>query len=790
MFLTAFIIGALSSSATVTPTDSVRRVSASARGDSVVYKRPEEIRIPVRRARTKPVLDGRLDDEVWQEALPLDRFVQYEPVDAVLPPQPSIGRVAYDGEFLYIGFRAFERSRDDIRATIHPRERGGELDDKIAMSVDTYNDNRRTYVFRVSPANLQFDGVKTEGQRTDDTPDFVWYSAARIDSLGWTVEAAIPFASLRLPPSDSLDFGFDLVRYHGKAGVRSSWSPRRRGNPCDICQQGTLVGLGGVELRRTVDLLPYVSGTEVGLRAFGADSAFYGGKFQPTAPPRGFSMENPRGSIGGDLRVALTPSTTLNATFNPDFSQVESDDEQVRVNQRFALFFQERRPFFLESRDVFDVSRSGDGGGGSGGDQAGGQLLYTRAIVDPSAGGRITGKSGATQYGVLYARDDAPAWFYYDGYESGGVVANMQTRGDAVVGRVRRDILSDSWIGGSFLGRTAGTSRSSVAELDFSLRRKTIVFSAEGAVSNERAPGDSLLSSVFDGRERSGGYYTARLSQSGRNFNWNMSAAGLSPEYRNQLGRYSRVGVESFTGRLAFDQYPNGALIQKVSQSLSVSRTNAFGAGLLDYSITPRFELTFKQRAGFNVSYMIERQAILGVPLHQRGVFTDFRLETSRFVQFGGFFYGGDRELYDPANPRVSKGIFASLRMTIRPVPQASLEVRGQQSNHYDGWDGALVDDAKIVRLRGTYQVSRRLGMRLIGEYSDQFNTLVSNPVNERAIRYASSLLVTYELAPASFLYAGYNDLMQSYEQPVVTRPQTLRTGNQFFLKMSYLFRL
>ncbi len=788
MFFPVILIGALTVPGPSPVPDSVR--APRARADSVVYKRPEEIRIPIRRAGRKPELDGRLDDDIWQTAVPMDRFVQYEPVDGVLPPQPSVGRVAYDAEFIYVAFRAFEPNRSDIRATIHPRERGGELDDKIAMSLDTYNDNRRTYVFRVSPANLQFDGVKTEGQRTDDTPDFVWYSAARIDSLGWTVEAAIPFASLRLPPSDSLEFGFDLVRYHGKAGVRSSWSPRRRGNPCDICQQGTLTGVRDVQLRRTVDLLPYVSGTEVGLRSFGADSAFVRGQFQPTTPPLGFAMDRPSGSVGGDLRVAVTPSTTLNATFNPDFSQVESDDEQVRVNQRFALFFQERRPFFLESRDVFDVSRSGDGGGGAGGDQAGGQLLYTRAIVDPSVGGRITGKSGATQFGLLYARDDTPAWFYYDGYESGGVVATMGDRGDAVVGRVRRDILSDSWLGMSVLGRSVGNARSGVVEGDFSLRRRTLVLSAEGALSTERAPDDTTLSEIFDGRERRGGYYATRLAQSGRNFNWSMQAAGLSPEFRNQLGRYSRMGVESYSARMAFDQYPNGALIQKVSQSLSVSRTNAFGSGLLDYSITPRFELTFKQRAGFNVSYMIERQAILGVPLHQRGVFTDFRVETSRFVQFGGFFYGGDRELYDPSNPRVSKGIFASLRMTLRPVPQASLEVRGQQSNHFEAWGGTRIDDARIVRLRGTYQVSRRLGMRLIGEYSDQFNTLVENPVNERAIRYASSLLVTYELAPASFLYAGYNDLMQSYEQPVVVQPRTLRTGNQFFLKMSYLFRL
>ena len=220
-----------------------------------------------------------------------------------------------------------------------------------------------------------------------------------------------------------------------------------------------------------------------------------------------------------------------------------------------------------------------------------------------------------------------------------------------------------------------------------------------------------------------------------------------------------------------------------------MSRTNVFGGGLLDYNISPRAEVTFKQRAAVNVSYLIERQAILGVPLHQRGVFTDWRLESSRYVQLGGFFYFGDRELFDPNDPRVSKGIFASLRLTLRPVPQASVEIRAQQSNHYDSWGGTLVDDAKILRVRGTYQVTRRLGARLISEYSSQFNTLVTNPLNERIARVASSLLVTYELAPSSFLFAGYNDLMQEYERPVVDRPQTLRTGNQFFLKLSYLFR-
>lgn len=755
--------------------------------DSVVYKRPEEIRIPIRRAAQPPVLDGRLDDPVWRDAPVLDRFVQYEPVDSVPATQQSVGRVAYDDNFLYIAFRAYEPNRDDIRATMHARERGGGLDDKVAIALDTYNDNRRAYVFRVSPAGLQFDGVKTEGQQTDDTPDMVWYSAARIDGEGWVAEVAIPFASLRLPPKPVLDFGFDLVRYHGKAGTRSSWSPRRRGSPCDICRQGTLVGITNVNLRRTVDLLPYVSGSGTGARAFGNDSALVNGEFQPMSPPTGYDMGNPTASIGGDVRVVLTPSASFNATFNPDFSQVESDDEQVRVNQRFALFYQERRPFFLDSRDVFDVSRQGSDGHG---ETAGGQLFYTRAIVNPSAGVRLSGKAGATQYGVLYARDDDPAWFTYDSYEGSGVVPTIGSRAHAVVARVRRDILSDSWLGISFLGRDAGASNSAVGEADFAVRRGSLVLSAQGAVSTERAPSAESISSTLDGSLRRGRSYASRLSQAGRRLSWSLSASGLSPEFRNQLGRYNRVGVESFAATAQVYQYPNNSVVRRITEGISTNRTNIYGGGLLDYTITPSVSASFTRRANLYFAYQLEHQTMLGATLLQRGFITDFSVESSRHVQFGGFIYGGDRELYDPNDPRTSKGVYASLRLTLRPVPQASLEIRGQQSNHYESWGGTLIDDAKIVRLRGTYQVNPRLGARLIGEYSNQYNTIEPNPLYQRGVRYASSVLITYELAPASFLFAGYNDLMQEYDRPFVDRERVLRTGNQFFLKLSYLFRL
>ncbi|MEO6444913.1 MAG: DUF5916 domain-containing protein, partial [Gemmatimonadaceae bacterium] len=765
------------------------RASLKSKDSVVVYKSPGEMRIPLVRAPQPPAIDGRLDDAVWKNAQPLTRFVQYEPVDSILPSQQSVGWVTYDAENIYVAFRAYEPKRSDIRATVHPRERGGELDDKIAVSIDTYNDNRRTYVFRVSPIGMQFDGIKTEGQRTDDTPDLVWYSAARVDDEGWTAELQIPFASIRLPQRAEMEFGFDLVRYHGKAGTRSSWSPRRRGSPCDICQQGTLIGINDIHVGRTLDLLPYVSGVASGSRSFGRDSLLSGGAFLPYAVPTDFNSTRPTGTVGLDARFAITPSITINSTINPDFSQVESDDEQIRVNQRFALFYQERRPFFLDGRDVFDVSRQGEnGGGGDGG--VGGELVYTRAIVNPSTGARVTGKSGAMQFGTLYARDDEPAWFYYDGHESSGVVPQVGHAADVMITRLRRDMLADSWVGMSLLGRRAGSSRNGVAEGDFTFRHGTLVLSGEGALSSERAPFDTLLSREFDGASRSGSFYNARLSQSGRNINWSASTTGLSPEFRNQLGRYTRVGVEGYSARVEFNQYPNGRLLQRVSQSVSASRTNAFGGGLLDMKVNPRLSLNFRQRASVNLFANIERTTLFGREVAMEGGGSDFRLEMSRLVQFGGFFFAGDRDIVDANNPRAGKGYFTSLRFTVRPLAQASIEVKGQRSIHFESWGGELVDDAKIARLRGTYQFTRALGVRVIGEYSDQFNSLVSNPLNRNIRRYSSSVLATYELGPASFLYVGYNDAQQDFAEPSVTRQRVLRTGNQFFLKLSYLFRL
>ncbi|MGQ0537867.1 MAG: DUF5916 domain-containing protein [Gemmatimonadaceae bacterium] len=765
-----------------------------AQADSgLVFKKPNEMRIAVQRSPTRPVIDGKIDEAVWRSAIPLTRFVQFEPVDSVLPRTQSVGWVTYDARHLYVAFRAYEPDRRKIRATMHARERGGEAEDKVSISIDTYNDNRRTYVLRVSALGLQEDGIKTEGMgRTDNTPDFVWHSAARIDDEGWTMEAAIPFASLRWPRSDTLNIGFDLVRWRGATGALESWAPRRRGHPCDICQQGTLVGITGIETGATTDILPYVTGSRAGVRRYGSDSALVGGGWQATRPPRDFDALRATSTVGADIRFALTSSTTLNATLNPDFSQIEADDEQIRVNQRFTIFNQERRPFFLEGRVVFETGPRDDmgGGGGGGPNTVGGSLFYSRAIVDPSAGARLTGKAGSTTFAALYARDARPGYYYFDGHDASGFLPDLGSSADVVVARLRRDVLSDSYVGVSVLGRRLDDSDNVLANGDFSLRRGPLVLSGEGAWSHDRAPLDTARSSYLDGEKLRGLSYRTRLALNGRRLQASLTASGVSPEFRDQLGRFLRVGLQSYAARAEVTQYPNNRVLQRTQQQVDVSRTHEFGGSVVDWRVSPRFEFQLRRNTSVNFSVSEELTTIFDAPLRTTALNGDFRVNASQRIAFGGFLSVGEREIVDAGNPRVGKGMFGNLNLTLRPLPQASIEVRGQRSNHYERSGGALVDDAKILRVRGTYQFTRAFGARVIGEFSDQFNSLATSPLAERTRRYSSSLLLTYELAPASFLYFGYNDARQDFEEPVVPASRVLRTGNLFFLKLSYLYRM
>jgi hypothetical protein len=726
--------------------------------------------------------------------------VQVEPGELVPPTRRSVAYLAYDDHYLYFAFEAFEERPGDVRATLFQRERGGETDDRVTLLIDTFNDRRRAYEFRITPYGIQWDGVKLEGSRTDASVDFVWHSAGSMTAEGWTVEAMIPFASLRFPAGETLTFGFNVMREYGRSGERDSWFPRRRGWPCDICQQGEITGITGVARRRTVDFLPYVSARSDGSRRFADTSLMVGTTPYPAQRPLGFRISSPQQSIGGDVRLAVTPAVVLHGTINPDFSQIEADEDQIRVGQRFALSFAERRPFFLEGRDVFEA---GGGGGGLG------SMFYSRAIVDPDAGARMTARDRGITLGTLYARDAAPAYWWNDGYQRSGYVARGIDRADVLVVRARRDVLADSYVGAVALGRSGGGARNGVAGVDFSLRSGAFTLSGEGALSSDRAPlliqVDTLdaevpvivpdTSHILDGRERNGHYYRLHLSRAGRHLGIEASASGATEDFRHQLGRFSRVGISSYEAEVELTQYPNSRWFRRARQSVSARTTHRYGGGLLDYWIQPELSFELQRQSSLGAGIIAERVTLpdvvrgVDVPVDVVAFTLSASTDATRVLSASAFLLAGERELYDFTDPRAGAGYIANLRATIRPFSASAFQLSWQRSIRQESWGEETLDRATLTRVHATHQFTRAVGIRLIAEHSDQLDSQESNPFSRRGVRMGWSALLHWEFAPASLLYFGGADELREFDARL-SPDRLVRTGASVFIKASYLVRL
>jgi len=290
-----------------------------------------------------PVIDGKLDDEVWKQAKVLKDFYQVQPGDNIAPSKPTEVLLGYDSKFLYVAFHCYDEP-DKVRANIPKRDNIFD-DDYVGILFDTFNDHRKAYEFDFNPLGVQADGIWTDGQNEDFNPDIVMESKGMLTSDGWTVEAAIPFKSLRyVAGKDKLwgaHFWRRIKRFNNELDM---WMPLNRDISSWLAQEGHLSGLEGISAERTLELIPSLTLSETGKRRATLSSAqLAAGMLDP-----GRMVNDPiKFDPGLTGKYTITPNVTLDFAINPDFAQVESDQLVVTANQRFPIFFAEKRPFFL-----------------------------------------------------------------------------------------------------------------------------------------------------------------------------------------------------------------------------------------------------------------------------------------------------------------------------------------------------------------------------------------------------------------------------------------------------------
>ena len=548
---------------------------APGRGTPLPPEKANPVSIP--RFDKPPTIDGKLDEEVWQQAAVFKDFYQTDPGDNIAPSQPTEARVGYDSKTLYIGFRAYD-DPTKVRASVPKRDQIFD-DDFVGVFLDTFNDQRKAYALFWNPHGVQADGIKTGDGNEDYSPDIVMESKGTLTPDGYVVEIAIPFKSLRYEAGKGKQWGIQILRRIQRFNRElDSWMPLSRDVSGILNQAGHITGLEGISTERTLELIPSLTVSQTGRRVRAVPPRPAGPGVRGVAPvtdPGRFVNPPVEADIGLTAKYSLTPTVTLDFAYNPDFAQVEADATVITANQRFPIFFEEKRPFFLEGKDIFSTSNS---------------VVHTRAIIDPDFAAKLTGKRGRNTFGLIVASDAAPGNFGEDELDERrreivtepdpaerlrkqaaleDLAGNLLGR-NALIGvmRFKRDVGKESSLG--LFGTTYNFAERHNHLLGFDGRFKlnpitVATFEVVGTTLRDcdrdfanTAPAGSpaayeLQLGCFS---RKGLAYSAAYDVTGRHWGWYVSADGRSRDYRADVGFTRRVDTNNLFNFIRWNTEP------------------------------------------------------------------------------------------------------------------------------------------------------------------------------------------------------------------------------------------
>ena len=765
---------------------------------------------PLPRAPAPPVIDGVIASNEWSGALVFDHWVQTKPGDNIAPAGATVAYIWYDHANLYLAVRAWDE-RAKLRYRLHERDAVvAQGQDFINIQLDTFNDRRRAFTFAVNPLGVQGDGVEIEGSGFTEW-DGQFDTSGQILEDGWSIEVRIPFASLRYPGNAEQRWGLNLSRSYGRADMQDSPWPRNRDLACALCQMLTLTGIRDIDASRAVEFNPILVAR--------------GGSARPDLPEP-FGDVTGKLEPGANLKVGISRGLTFDATINPDFSQVEADAGQLALNTRFALFFPEKRPFFLESGDVFQV-RIPLQGQDPGFWQPPTSLIYTRRIVDPSGGVKLSGKAGRTRVGVIAALDAFSGYEWDDAI--GGLPADSLDpwagdRARVAIARAAVDVLADGYVGATGTWRAFADGWSWTGAMDTRLRfGDNLTLQAIAASSSTREAdvagrtyarlsaslGDSAATAALDslpeealeedGEERSGQTVQAQLTFQNRY--WTIAAAytDVTAGYETRLGFTPRTDLLQGSGFIAWTWRSTGWL-QEFKPGLYVDRGYAhendrIGSAGLRTDQTMRASLDMVFGAGMNggVGYTQAYVRFDGreFPDIDRGyVYVGGR--PARALSFDLFASFGEDVIYDnvvdAAGALPGSYIRGSASFGIRPLASVRLDLGLSASRVWRRSEAhtkeSVYGESAIPRAVLKTQFTRRLGLRLIGEYQIERFFTPDGAVYDEFESMLLDVLGSYLLYPNQSILLGWTQAGEGDE--AVPRRWTQRGG---LVKISYVWR-
>ena len=751
-------------------------------------------KLDVPRASGTISIDGDLSDAGWRYAAVADNFAEHSPEDQTRPPVQTKVLVTYSPSTLYLAFVAY----DDPSAVRYSYRDRDEIfsDDYIGLLLDTYGDASWAYEIFFNPLGIQGDLRMLSNGNEDASFDMIFDSRGQVTDSGYQVEVAIPFASLRFPDKPEQTWRVNFWRDHQRdLRRRYNWAASDRNNPCWMCQWGYLTGMKDIESGKNIEIMP----TLVGFQSGAVNDNL------------GFDNDNQDLQASTNLRYGLSSNSSVEATINPDFSQVESDATQIDVNTTLGLFYPETRPFFQEGGELFSTYID---------------AVYTRSINDPKVAAKFTGQMKRTSVAYLFARDEHTPLLVPLKQQS---ILRQADRSTVNILRVRQAVLEDSFIGLLLTDRrvedysVAGIDNGgsgTVAGVDGRLRflnNYSFLFQALTSYTEEVFAPDLIDTTVATGRAQStfdygahsvaldgekywGNAFVGSLERSARLWSFDATYWSYSPTFRADNGFSTHNDYQNLEFSTNLDFRPNRKWLVSWSPSLTIARSwNHDGQmDLLHYTdaafdewIVPHLYFSLMGQTEVSLSYLASQERFFGklFPGISRGTIS----VDSRFSEIlsGGFEYtegrsiwrdrvnpelGYSHDLYAYANIKPTRRLFVQPNITYSRMDHRDSYLRdnpGTPENIFEGY---------IFRTRLTYQFTREWFLRLVVQYDDFERQVDLEP------------LVTYKLNPFTKFYVGMNSSYHSFNRddyPILTSETEWKLNSrQFFAKLQYLFRI
>lgn len=696
----------------------------------------------------------------------MDGFVQREPVDGVEPSQRTEVYFGYDDKNFYAIFLAFDVDQNQIRATLSSRE-NIEGDDSVELTIDSFNDQRTAYNFRVTPLGIQRDARWTEGRDMDVSWNAAWHSDGVLTDDGYMVKIAVPLVSIRFPAADIQTWRIQAGRFIPRLSEESYWPAYSLVRGGRLNQAALITGMSDLVPGSNKQFIPYIFSRR-------ADT------LQVNAPGGPLMRESSESEVGLDAKFVFHDSWVVDLTLNPDFSQVESDLPQVTVNERFEVQFPEQRPFFIENADFFKPTDA--------------SYLFTRRIVDPEAGLRLTGRQDGWGFGALLTNDLAPGLNRAEGDPLRGEKAQVS------VLRGFKDFGGQNRVGTLIIDRQLAEGFNRLIGVDGRFYPDDNWIVTASAMNSETEP-------VLGGDTRSGLQRDLLVERRGRTFTTHLHWVDTEEDFVSQLGFQNRwysadtEGMHSFHN-LSF--YPENSILNSWGPRISASYQSDKSGVKLYSSVGPSLNFNYSTTqlsAGFtDTAETLRPRDFLGLPntrvYNYRTASGRITNDTLSSVSFDLQFVRGTALNVVPKHglmPEIADTDRVDLSVLWRPTQQLRIDNTYLKAS-LDSKSGVKIFENEILRSSWNYQFTKEISLRFIAQYENTDAGPATRLRDRENVNF--DVLMRYVINPLSAFYIGFNTNQRNFEivdttqgREIMLSDRLTKDGEQIFVKFSYLFQ-